>query len=92
MTRGRCFLFRPVADEVLVFDRRSGDTHVLDPASAHVLSVLECQSSTIIGMAESLRRDLGLAHSELADTELREQLVSILEDLGDRELIERCRS
>lgn len=63
-------------DEVIVFNRSSGDTHLLDAFSAAVLREIEARPA---GIAE-LCRQLGLA-LDLPDSAIRGRVVEVCAQL-----------
>lgn len=84
VTAGRSFVFRSLAEETLVFDQASGDTHLLDSAAALVLQLLQGVGLSAGELAPRLMAELSLP----ADPELAEHLLGVFHELAERDLIE----
>lgn len=55
MKNGSQFLVRSWADGSIVFDRRFGDTHALDPTVAAIFSVVESGNTCFSGLMEAIK-------------------------------------
>lgn len=82
---GQALHFRTWEDEFIVYNSLSGDTHLLGPAAAHILSRLQEAPSDAATLAESLTPLLQANF----DGELVPEIEHLLADLGSLELIER---
>lgn len=71
-------------DEFVVYHSRSGDTHLLGPAAAHILLSLQQAPSNAITLSKSLAPLLGVD----TDDEFILQIDKILTDLDMLALIE----
>lgn len=82
---GSALYFRCWNDEFVVYNRLSGDTHLLGSTAAQILLKLQQSSLSAAALTESM--------ASLLDTEMNEELVSqidhILVDLDMLALIER---
>ena len=83
----RSFLFREFPDEVLVYERASGDTHLLDPASALLLQVLNEHPVSVTTLGQACARAMDIA----CDEAFVRNLEHLLAELEERELVERAR-
>jgi len=81
----QALLFRCWDDEYVVYNRLSGDTHLLGSTAAHILLELQQAPSNTTALIESLAP---LLHAEM-DDELVIQIEHILADLDTLALIER---
>lgn len=72
-------------DEIVVFNCASDDTHILNPFSAEVLSVLEERSANLTELAERI----GVCFAIRVDDHLEHQLLTLLDELEQQDLIER---
>ena len=81
----QALLFRCWDDEYVVYNRLSGDTHLLGSTAAQILLELQQAPSNAIALTESLAL---LLHAEM-DDEFVFQIEHILADLDTLALIER---
>ncbi|PWB48895.1 MAG: hypothetical protein C3F18_11165 [Nitrosomonadales bacterium] len=83
---GQALHIRVWEDEFIVYGSLSGNTHLLGPVAAHVLSRLQEAPSDAATLAESLPPLLQANF----DGELVPEIEHLLADLGSLELIERA--
>jgi PqqD family protein of HPr-rel-A system len=64
-------------DQVVVYNDRSGDTHLIGPAQSQVLDRLRRGPASVAEIAQSLYQSLGLTPDDVPETEIERMLAAL---------------
>lgn len=79
----RSLLWKQWADESVVYNIESGNTHLINPIAARILRRLEQQPSTVLQLAEYLAAEVNVD----ADDEVVQHVQRLISDLDELGLV-----
>jgi PqqD family protein of HPr-rel-A system len=78
-------LRRSWGDESVVFNKSSGNTHLINPIAAKILALLQLQESSAVEISEQVAAEIQLE----ADEEILHRVEVVLKTLDSLGLVER---